>query len=101
MTTQHEEESRRSGGFRDAVNELFGRGERGDGRDTSQLDALDREEAQRHGEDAGYAGVPQGTPGCRDRAGSSTSAPARQVGSGAAPCSIRCRHAAEDRRSHR
>jgi hypothetical protein len=58
MTTQHEEESRRSGGFRDAVNELFGRGERGDGRDTSQLDALDREEAQRHGEDAGYAGDP-------------------------------------------
>ena len=58
MTTQHEEESRRSGGFRDAVNELFGRGERGDARDTSQLDALDREEAQRHGEDAGYAGDP-------------------------------------------
>jgi hypothetical protein len=58
MTTQHEDDQRRSGGFRDAVNELFGRGERGDARDTSQLDALDREEAQRHGEDAGYAGDP-------------------------------------------
>ena len=48
MTTQHEDDQRR-GGFRDAVNELFGRGER-DPRDTSQLDALDRDEARRHGE---------------------------------------------------
>ena len=71
MTTQHEDDQRRSGGFRDAVNELFGRGERGDARDTSQLDALDRDEAQRHGEDAVYADDPavgRSTPRCR-RAG--------------------------------
>ena len=47
MTTQHEDDQRR-GGFRDAVNELFGRGSAP--RDTSQLDALDRDEARRHGE---------------------------------------------------
>ena len=50
MTTEHQDDQRRSGGFREAVNELFGRGEH-DSRDTSQLDALDRDEARRHGED--------------------------------------------------
>jgi hypothetical protein len=56
MTTHHEEEQRRGGGgFREAVNELFGRNER-EGRDTSQLDALDREDAERHGDSGGLAG---------------------------------------------
>ena len=50
MTTEHQDDQRRSGGFREAVNELFGRNEH-DSRDTSQLDALDRDEARRHGED--------------------------------------------------
>ena len=49
MTTEHQDDQRRSGGFREAVNELFGRGEH-DSRDTSQLDALDRDEARRHGD---------------------------------------------------
>jgi hypothetical protein len=49
MTTEHQDEQRRSGGFREAVNELFGRNEH-DSRDTSQLDALDRDEARRHGD---------------------------------------------------
>ena len=46
MTTEHQDDQRRGGGFREAVNELFGRNER----DTSQVDALDREEAHRHGD---------------------------------------------------
>jgi hypothetical protein len=49
MTTEHQDDQRRSGGFREAVNELFGRNEH-DSRDTSQLDALDRDEARRHGD---------------------------------------------------
>ena len=49
MTTEHHDDQRRSGGFREAVNELFGRNEH-DSRDTSQLDALDRDEARRHGD---------------------------------------------------
>jgi hypothetical protein len=49
MTTEHQDDQRRSGGFREAVNELFGRNEQ-DSRDTSQLDALDRDEARRHGD---------------------------------------------------
>jgi len=49
MTTEHQDDQRRSGGFREAVNELFGRNEH-DARDTSQLDALDRDEARRHGD---------------------------------------------------
>ncbi len=57
MSIQPEDEHRR-GGFREAVNELFGRGERGDGRDTSQLDALERDEAERRGESVGNAGDP-------------------------------------------
>ncbi|MBV9919322.1 MAG: hypothetical protein JOY78_00495 [Pseudonocardia sp.] len=57
MTAQHEEEQRRGGGgFREAVNELFGRNERGEGRDTSQLDALDREDAERRGDSGAPAG---------------------------------------------
>jgi hypothetical protein len=54
MTTEHQDDQRRSGGFREAVNELFGRNEHDsrdtshDSRDTSQLDALDRDEARRH-----------------------------------------------------
>lgn len=51
MTTEHQDDQRRGGGFREAVNELFGRNER-DGRDTSQLDELNREEAQRTGDPA-------------------------------------------------
>ena len=53
MTTEHQDDQRRSGGFREAVNELFGRNEHDsrdtshDSRDTSQLDALDRDEARR------------------------------------------------------
>jgi hypothetical protein len=54
MTTEHQDDQRRQGGFREAVNELFGRNER-DPRDTSQLDALDRDEARRHGDDVGAA----------------------------------------------
>jgi hypothetical protein len=50
MTTEHQDDQRRGGGFREAVNELFGRNEGRDPRDTSQLDALDRDEAQRHGD---------------------------------------------------
>ncbi|HKQ40837.1 MAG TPA: hypothetical protein VJT79_00045 [Pseudonocardia sp.] len=52
MTTEHQDDQRRSGGFREAVNELFGRNEHDsrDSRDTSQLDALDRDEARRHGD---------------------------------------------------
>ena len=46
MTTEHQDDQRRGGGFREAVNDLFGRNER----DTSQLDALDRDEARRHGD---------------------------------------------------
>jgi hypothetical protein len=49
MTTEHQDDQRRSGGFREAVNELFGRNEH-DSRDTSQLDELDRDEARRHGD---------------------------------------------------
>jgi hypothetical protein len=57
MTTQHDEEQRRGGGgFREAVNELFGRNERGEGRDTSQLDALDREDAERRGDSGALEG---------------------------------------------
>ena len=37
MTTQHDEEHRRSGGLRGAVNELFGRGDRDDTRDDDHL----------------------------------------------------------------
>ncbi len=37
MTTQHDEEHRRSGGLRGAVNELFGRGDRDDTRDDEHL----------------------------------------------------------------
>jgi len=51
MTTEHQDDQRRSGGFREAVNELFGRNEHDSRGDTSQLDALDRDEARRHGED--------------------------------------------------
>ena len=54
MTTEHQDDQRRGGGFREAVNELFGRNEH-DSRDTSQLDALDRDEARRHGDDVGAA----------------------------------------------
>ncbi len=51
MTTEHQDDQRRGGGFREAVNDLFGRNERDTSqRDTSQLDALDRDEAQRHGD---------------------------------------------------
>lgn len=50
MTTEHQDDQRRGGGFREAVNELFGRNEGRDPGDTSQLDALDRDEAQRHGD---------------------------------------------------
>jgi len=50
MTTEHQDDQRR-GGFREAVNELFGRGER-EGHDTSQLDELNREEARRTGDPA-------------------------------------------------
>ena len=51
MTTEHQDDQRRGGGFREAVNELFGRNERDSRGDTSQLDALDRDEARRHGDD--------------------------------------------------
>ena len=51
MTTEHQDDQRRGGGFREAVNELFGRNER-DGRDTSQLDELNRDEARRTGDPA-------------------------------------------------
>ena len=51
MTTEHQDDQRRSGGFREAVNELFGRNEHDSRGDTSQLDALDRDEARRHGDE--------------------------------------------------
>jgi hypothetical protein len=51
MTTEHQDDQRRGGGFREAVNELFGRNER-DPRDTNQLDELNREEARRTGDPA-------------------------------------------------
>ena len=59
MTTEHQDDQRRSGGFREAVNELFGRNER-DPRDTSQLDVRELRPEERDGFAASWTRIQQG-----------------------------------------